>query len=1237
MKKKLRIPTIKRLPFKILLISLPFVALALIVVSALIYRPRNIGSNAMDISQFKELLLKKNISLPGTLPETLTESEYLQLAQFAGITVEEARVLFADLKAEELARKEQTPVPQEIPDSTPSPSPQIDPGGPQTTPEPNAASVVKLAILGDSTSDEYRADDSRGGSYSGTTFNWNELMARYRGVDLGPWGTRSEPRRQGYEYNFARSAAVASTMISQNQHTGVASLVTAGKVNVVYLQIGSNDFSIYTVGGKRDGYDICNNIMSDSAINTKLANFEANISTALTTIRATGNVPIILALVGDPTLSATWGASCSNPQRLKNTIATLNNRLKTLASSKGASTFDLSAFATNLLSRVSDGVITIEGERISVAQNGDEPHHAILGDGIHLGTVFGGFLANDIMKAINLKIGSTLPMFSELEILNNAGISVNTAPPSAPVLLTPLNGERNMNDLTPTLDWADVAGVTSYKVQVATLSTFTDSSLVLDTITNTSKHDINVQLLSGKVYYWRVKSIRGSLESSWSTIYNFGTISGPAAPVLLTPASNTLLVSDKATLTWRGVTPTPTKYELQVSKNPLATFDSGIVINETNIPTSLLSYTTQSLTKNTVYYWRVRAINGEIPGTWSTPWVFKLAPGTPTLISPNQNTEVKTNRPVFDWSDVQGTTKYYISVSTVPTFASLVFPTAATTESTYTPTVNLPEGKTLYWRVRSYSTLGYGAYSEVSNFVSADAPTTPTLTKPTTNTVVSVTPTLEWTASLAPVPDHYEVEISKNSLATFENGIVHENRNIKALTYTVTNPLPTGNLYYWRVRAVTSNGITSAWSAIRTMKTLASAPQLASPGNGASVNALRPVLDWSDISNATGYQVQASITTTFSTLLINAATTSSTYTHTTDLPKNKTIYWRVYAKSLGGNSAWSSIHSFITPAPPAVPVLLRPATKSKPATLSPTFEWKPVVTVGAEAASKYELQISTDPTFANLGSSVVTVNAPTVSYTVGSPLATSSTYYWRVRAVNAQGHNSSWSLVWQLTTIGKVPTISTVTNKVWPTKLTSMTFTHSHSGTNKFLLLAVSYRSTSTAGVVSKVTYGGTTTTLTRIRRHYAHEYYSELWYLPVNATPGDSTFTLTMSGPVDSIKATAMTLNDVNQSTPLRSTLGVIAGANPSPYVGTGNHNLNIPTFGGELPIAIHTTYYNSGNIVSPASGLHTVRNYGEDNTISTINDKQPPTDGTTSTLFNWVTTQNWPWSAIGISVVGQ
>src|SRR3989344_320275 len=124
-----------------------------------------------------------------------------------------------------------------------------------------------MAVMSDSSSDEYRADDNRAGGtqWELTTLAWTELLEKYRGFNLGSWGTRGEPRRTGYEYNWARTGAEAADVVFAGQHTGVASQAQSGLVNIVYFQIGNNDFAYY-----RDGADIYNGALSGQALTDKI-------------------------------------------------------------------------------------------------------------------------------------------------------------------------------------------------------------------------------------------------------------------------------------------------------------------------------------------------------------------------------------------------------------------------------------------------------------------------------------------------------------------------------------------------------------------------------------------------------------------------------------------------------------------------------------------------------------------------------------------------------------------------------------------------------------------------------------------------------------------------------------------------------------------------------------------------------------------------------------------------------
>ncbi len=302
-----------------------------------------------------------------------------------------------------------------------------------TTPTPTPIGVVNLAIISDSSSDEYRADDNRAGSsiWASTTLSWDELLVNYRGLHLGTWGSRAEPRRSGYMYNWARSGTEAADVISSGQHTGVATQIQQGLINVVYFQIGNNDFAYY-----RDGANIYNGTLSGSALNAKLTTYVANVTTALDTVLAASpTVKVIFGNVADPGASPYWQSQFPDPakrQLVTNALASVNAQLSAIAQSRDRVIYmDQQVFANQILSRMTpQGNLVIGGQNISMTTNGDEPHHAFLSDNIHGGTVMEGLFANLVIDAINLALGTNSATFTDVEILQNAGITGITATPT---------------------------------------------------------------------------------------------------------------------------------------------------------------------------------------------------------------------------------------------------------------------------------------------------------------------------------------------------------------------------------------------------------------------------------------------------------------------------------------------------------------------------------------------------------------------------------------------------------------------------------------------------------------------------------------------------------------------------------------------------------------------------------------------------------------------------------------
>jgi hypothetical protein len=178
----------------------------------------------------------------------------------------------------------------------------------------------------------------------------------------------------------------------------------------------------------------------------------------------------------------------------------------------------------------------------------------------------------------------------------------------------------------------------------------------------------------------------------------------------------------------------------------------------------------------------------------------------------------------------------------------------------------------------------------------------------------------------------------------------------------------------------------------------ANAPTILSPGDGASVGPVNPVLSWTPVSGASRYRVQISATPSFSgTLLYNQLTYATKATPPGQLPFG-TLYWRV-AGSDGSSdgpyaSAWFSETLSSSP-------LTQTPTDGQTLTF-PTepviFSWDPV-----PGAISYTVEVDSSDSFVSpavtQSSTKNTSFTPTdtKSFTMGDGMRP-QLWYWHVRA-----------------------------------------------------------------------------------------------------------------------------------------------------------------------------------------------------------------------------------------------
>jgi hypothetical protein len=389
------------------------------------------------------------------------------------------------------------------------------------------------------------------------------------------------------------------------------------------------------------------------------------------------------------------------------------------------------------------------------------------------------------------------------------------AAPSSPVLSAPANGSAGVS-LTPTLDWNDVSGASTYTVHVATDAGFSNVVINESGLTS-SQYAVTSGLSNNTQYFWRVSAANAGGTSSYSSPFSFTTIvAAPSAPALSTPSNGASGVPVTPTLDWNDVSGAST-YTVQVATD--AAF-SNLVINQSGVASS--QYVISSaLNNNTQYFWRVSATNAGGTSSYSSAFSFTTiiaAPSAPTLTSPASNATGVALAPLFDWNDVSGASSYRIQISTDSTFAATIKDTSGVPASQYQlPGGLLSNNVKYYWRVNAANSGGTSPYSGLFSFTTiVSAPSAPSLTAPANNaTGIALAPLFDWNDVSG--ASSYRIQVSADSNFTTT---IKDTSGVLSSQYQV----PGGILnfqtkYYWRVNATNAGG-TSAYSSRFSFTTL---------------------------------------------------------------------------------------------------------------------------------------------------------------------------------------------------------------------------------------------------------------------------------------------------------------------------------------------------------------------------------------------------------------------------------
>ena len=445
----------------------------------------------------------------------------------------------------------------------------------------------------------------------------------------------------------------------------------------------------------------------------------------------------------------------------------------------------------------------------------------------------------------------------------------------------------------PTLKWNAVTGAAKYEVYRARSK---DGDYIKYSTQTSTGYTNSAYLTSGSTYYYKVRALDANgTAGPWSDVVAVTCRLGLTAPSV-TGGNDS---QGRPTLKWDKVAGAA-KYEVYRSYSQNGNYSKYSTQTSTGYTNS--SY----LTSGSTYYYKVRALDANgTAGAWSSivSVTYKQTLSAPAVTGGNDSQ----GRPTLKWNAVTGAAKYEVYRARSKDGDYIKYSTQTSTG--YTNSAYLTSGSTYYYKVRALDANGTaGAWSSVVSVTYKQTLPAPTVTG---GNDAQGRPTLTWNAVTGAAK--YEVYRARS-----KDGDYIKYSTVTGTSYTNTSYIENGNTYYYKVRALKSDGTAGAWSSIVavTYKQTLSAPAVTG-GNDAQG---RPTLTWKAVTGAAKYEVCRARSMNGDYIKYSTVTGTS-YTNISYIENGNTYYYKVRAlKSDGTAGAWSSIVSVTYRKPAAATV-----------------------------------------------------------------------------------------------------------------------------------------------------------------------------------------------------------------------------------------------------------------------------------------------------------------------------
>ena len=346
-------------------------------------------------------------------------------------------------------------------------------------------------------------------------------------------------------------------------------------------------------------------------------------------------------------------------------------------------------------------------------------------------------------------------------------------------------------------------------------------------------------------------------------------------------------------------------------------------------------------------------------------------------------------RPTLKWDKVAGAAKYEVYRARSMNGDYIKYSTQTSTG--YTNSAYLTSGSMYYYKVRALDANGTaGPWSDVVAVTCRLGLTAPTVTGGNDS---QGRPTLKWNAVTGAAK--YEVYRARS-----KDGDYIKYSTQTSTGYTNSAYLTSGSTYYYKVRALDANGTAGPWSDVVavTCRLGLTAPSV----TGGNDSQGRPTLKWNAVNGAAKYEVYRARSQNGNYSKYSTQT-STGYTNSAYLTSGSTYYYKVRALDANGTAGpWSDVVAVTCRLGLTAPSV----TGGNDSQGRPTLTWNAVT-----GAAKYEVYRARSKSGDYIKYSTVTGT----SYTNTSYIENGNTYYYKVRALDANGTAGAWSSVVSVT------------------------------------------------------------------------------------------------------------------------------------------------------------------------------------------------------------------------------